>query len=49
MIVCMKVVQIFFFFSINFTVLLPDSHIPLPEDRPLQGFIMLESIHSKLM
>ncbi|VVC35938.1 Hypothetical protein CINCED_3A014859 [Cinara cedri] len=25
------------------------SHIPLPEDRLLQGFIMLESIHSKFI
>jgi len=30
-------------------VLLLDSHIPLPEDKLLQGFIMLESAHSKLM
>ncbi|XP_060875046.1 nonsense-mediated mRNA decay factor SMG7-like [Metopolophium dirhodum] len=25
------------------------SHIPLPEDRLLQGFVMLESVHSKLI
>lgn len=30
-------------------LLLLDSHIPLPEDRLLQGFVMLESVHSKLM
>lgn len=29
--------------------LLLDSHIPLPEDRLLHGFVMLESAHSKLM
>jgi hypothetical protein len=29
--------------------ILLDSHIPLPEDKLLHGFVMLESIHSKLM